>query len=130
MSDVFEGKSLQDLLQEVHGNTLDKRQTISDIVSELRSFIKNVDDIVVLAPIIKDYLDLMIKNDEHLIKVGTIVQRIISAESYKRGSGGSLEELLSDDEKDRLLADAKKEMNDELDALEAKAKEAIEKVAK
>jgi hypothetical protein len=128
MSDVFEGKSLQDLLKEVHGNTLDKRQTISDIVTELRSFIKDINDIVVVAPIIKDYLDLLIKNDEHLIKVGTIVQRIISAESYKKGGGASLDDLLSDDEKERLIADAKNELEAELNKLEAKTTEAIDKV--
>ena len=122
MSDVFEGKTLQDLLQEIHGNTLDKRQTISDIISELRGFIKQIDDVVVVAPIIKDYLDILIKNDEHLIKIGTIVQRIISAESYKKGGGATLEDLFSEEEKEQLLQEAKKELTAELDKLEEKTK--------
>lgn len=120
MSEVFEGKSLQDLLRDIHSSTLDKGSTIRDIIFEIRQHINSKEDIVMLAPIIKDYLDLLVKNDEHLIKIGTIVQRIISAQNYGKPGEGGLEDLLSDEEKEALLASAKSEINAELDKLAEK----------
>ena len=117
MADVFEGKSLQDLLQDIHNTTLDKRSEIKDFIYEIRKCIQSKDDMVMLAPIIKDYFDLLIKNDDSLTKIATIVQRIISADGGK--GGGGLEDLLSDDEKEALIAGGKKEIEAELAKLDA-----------
>lgn len=130
MSDVFEGKSLQDLLRDIHMNTLDKRSTIQDIIYEIRKHIDTKDDIVMLAPIIKDYVDLLIKNDEHLIKIGTIVQRLISVQNSGKTGEGGLEDMLSDAEKEALVAAAKSEINAELSKLEEKTKAVVENAGK
>ncbi len=127
MPDVFEGKSLEDLLKEIHNTTLDKRSEIRDFIYEIRKCIATKDDMVMLAPIIKDYFDLLIKNDDSLTKIATIVQRIISAESGKGGIG-SMEDFLTDQEKEALVAGAKKEIEAELVKLEEKTESLIKKV--
>lgn len=127
MADVFEGKSLQDLLKDIHNTTLDKRGEIRDFIYEIRKSIASKDDMVMLAPIIKDYFDLLIKNDDSLTKIATIVQRIISAENYGKAGTGNLEDLLSDEEKEALVAGAKAEIEAELAKLEEKTNAAVAK---
>jgi hypothetical protein len=114
---VFDDKNFSDLLREIHEATLLKRSRIDEMIIELRRLIAKPDDAVVLAPIIKEFLDVMVRNDEHLVKIAVIVQRMISTES-KAGSGG-IEDLLSDDEKAKLMADALKELEEEVNAIDA-----------
>ncbi len=55
---------------------------------------------VQLIPMIKEYLEINVKNDEQLVKLAGIVQRIIANEN----KGGSEAEFgLSDKEKEQLL---------------------------
>ena len=54
---------------------------------------------VLVAPIIKEYMDTAVRNDEHLVKLAGVLQRIIS-----KSSGESDESmLLSDEEKEELM---------------------------
>ena len=70
------------------------------LIQEIHGFITTIDDVVMVAPIIKEYMDASIKNDEHLVKLAGVLQRIISK------SSGSDEEsmLLSEAEKDELMS--------------------------
>lgn len=105
-TDVFEGKTLHNLLKDVYDHTDSRRARIMHLVTTLSGYVTNSDAAVVFAPIIRDYLDVLIKNDEHLVKLGTIAQRIISSEAYKSG-GASIDELLSEEEKQSLLSEVK-----------------------
>jgi hypothetical protein len=53
-----------------------------------------------LIPMIKEYLDINVKNDEQLVKLATVVQRLIAAENK---GGAEAEFGLSDKEKEQLL---------------------------
>jgi hypothetical protein len=114
---VFEGKSLQDLLQDIYNNTLSKRLKLLEMIDMFKKFIKTPDDAVIVGPIIKDFFDVLVKNDDHLIKVATIIQRIISAESYK--SGATPENYITDDERERLLREAVVELEHEVARIES-----------
>lgn len=114
---VFEGKNFTDLLRDIHDATLHKRNRIDEMIVELRRLISSPDHAVILAPIIKEYLDVMVRNDEHLVKIAAIVQRIIAAE-HNNKSGTSLDDLLSDDEKDKLMASAIKDLEDAVNKID------------
>jgi hypothetical protein len=116
-TEVFAGKTLQNLLEDIYNNTKNKRMTILGVIKQLQEKMVNVESIMIFAPMIKDYLDIMVKNDDHLIKIATVVQRIISAEAYQNG-GGDLSEILSDAEKAKLLSDAREELEEEIKILE------------
>ena len=60
--------------------------------------IKNMTDATVIVPLIKDYIDASLKNDDHLIKMAGIIQR---ASQRAETSGGDFS--LSDDEKKQLI---------------------------
>ena len=116
--EIFEGKSFQDLTKDIYKNTTDRRKQIDLLISEIHGFITTIDDVVMVAPIIKEYMDTAVKNDEHLVKLAGVLQRIIS-----KSSGADDESmLLSDAEKEELmgtLQDTVQDLQNESDRLES-----------
>ncbi len=99
--EIFEGKSLSSLFKDIYENTEFNRKQLDVLTKELVQFIKDGDTAVQIVPMIKEYLEINVKNDDQLVKMAGIVQRLISAES----KGGSDDEFgLSDKEKEQLLS--------------------------
>ncbi len=96
--EIFEGKSFQDLTHDIYKNTSDRKKQIDLLVSEIHGFIQTIDDVIMVAPIIKEYMDVAVKNDEHLVKLAGVIQRIIS-----KSSGDEESFLLSESEKEDLI---------------------------
>ena len=98
--EIFEGKSFQDLTKDIYKNTTDRKKQIDLLISEIHGFITTIDDVVMVAPIIKEYMEVSVKNDEHLVKLAGVLQRIMG-----KSSGANEESmLLSESEKDELMA--------------------------
>lgn len=97
--ELFPGKNLGGLFQDIYNNQVSKKERISQFIADIKNKLKTNSDMVMLAPLIRDMIDTSIKNDEHLIKLATVVQRIISAEKKSEGDIG----FLTDDEKEQLL---------------------------
>ena len=74
--ELFKGKSLSSLFEDIYNNSKHNKHQLEVLVKEVTSFIKD-GDIVQLIPMIKEYLEINVKNDEQLVKPG-IVQRIIN----------------------------------------------------
>ena len=97
--EIFEGKSFQDLTHDIYKNTTDRKKQIDLLISEIHGFITTIDDVIMVAPIIKEYMEVSVKNDEHLVKLAGVLQRIIS-----KSTGVNDESmLLSDSEKEELM---------------------------
>jgi hypothetical protein len=121
MSEIYDGKTLSDLFRDIVELAAVKRTKLDDIIYDLRGHVKTSDDVVCIAPIIKDFFDVSIKNDDQLTKVATIAQRVITAE---KNAGAGLDSLLSEEEKDELLKMASKSSEeDELKRLETISKD-------
>ena len=116
-NEIFEGKTFQDLTRDIYENTNKKKLQIDLLISEIHGFITTIDDVVIIAPIIKEYMEVSIKNDEHLVKLAGVLQRIIS----KSSSGIDDESmLLSDSEKEELMStlqDSVQDLQNESDRL-------------
>jgi hypothetical protein len=98
--ELFEGKSLSSLFKDIYENSKHNKHQLEVLVKEVTSFIKDGDMAIQLIPMIKEYLEINVKNDEQLVKLATVVQRLIAAEQ----KGGSESEFgLSDKEKEQLL---------------------------
>ena len=102
-SDIFGDKKLKDLFQEIYNNQKKKDKQISALISELKPLVNEIGDATLIVPLIKEYLEISVKNDEQLIKMATIVQRALS-NSAEAGNGFDL----SDEEKTQLLAEIDK----------------------
>ena len=127
--EVFKGKKLSDLFQEIHQNSEVKRVQIDSMLSHLTSMISNPDDAVQLVPVIKDYMEVAVKNDEQLIKIAGIVGRILQAEM----KGVNDEGLLTDREKEQLMQALEDEVNTiqiESDKIKNQKKNVDDKISK
>jgi len=127
--EVFKGKQLSDLFEEIHTNSEVKRVQIDSMLSHLTSMITNPDDAVQLVPVIKDYMEVAVKNDEQIIKIAGIVGRILQAEM----KGVNDEGLLSDLEKEQLMKALEDEVTTiqiESDKIKHKKKSVDDKISK
>ena len=103
-SNIFGDKKLKDLFQEIYTNQKKKEKQISALIEELKPLIDDIGDATLVVPLIKEYLEIGVKNDEQLIKMTTIIQRCLSNDN-NNGDGGL---LISDEEKAQLLGEINK----------------------
>ena len=97
--EIFGGKKFSDILEEIHKNSTDKKVQIDLLISELTGYIQTANDVVQIVPLISQYLEVAVKNDEQLVKLATLVQRILNVEA----KGAEQSSLLSENEKEQLL---------------------------
>jgi hypothetical protein len=93
---IFGNKTFSSLLEDIYKNSKKKESQIKSLIEELKPLIDDMGDAISVVPMIKEYLEIGIKNDEHLIKIAAIVQRTMS--SGKNDNG----ELLTQSEIDQL----------------------------
>jgi len=115
--DVYDGKSFRDLCKDVVDRSQSKKDQLDTLFSDVRSHIKNANDVQVFLPRIKELLDVGVKNDEQLIKLASVVQRLQSAQLDALGGDAG---TLTDEEKEQLMqsvAQAKlKEITQEIES--------------
>jgi len=99
--EIFEGKTLSDVFKDIYDNSKTNKQQLEVLMKEVVGFIKDGDTAVQIIPMLKEYLEINVKNDEQLVKLATIVQRITAAE--KRVSDSGDEFGLSESEKQQLM---------------------------
>tara|TARA_Y100000593_G_scaffold69155_1_gene126973 strand:- start:50 stop:448 length:399 start_codon:yes stop_codon:yes gene_type:complete len=97
--EIFEGTTFQDLTKDIYENQKNKKLQLDLLIQEIHGMIQTLDDAVLIAPLIKELFDVAIKNDEHLVKLASVYQRILA----KSSSGDEESMLLSDSEKEDLI---------------------------
>ncbi len=122
--EIFEGKTLSDVFKDIYDNSKTNKQQLEVLMKEVVGFIKDGDTAVQIIPMLKEYLEINVKNDEQLVKLATIVQRITAAE--KRVSDSGEEFGLSDREKQQLM-DA---IESDVQELQTKQDEVLESINK
>ena len=104
---IFDGKTSSDVFKEIYNNSKKKDKQINSLIAELKPLIQNIGDAPVVVPLIKEYLEVSVKNDEHLIKMMAVIQRLNN--STANGGGDS---LLTDEELKQLQAIAEEVANE------------------
>lgn len=99
---IFDDKRFSDLLRDIYINNKKKETQINGLIDGLKPLIKNVSDASMMVPLIKEYLEVAVKNDEHLVRLASIVQRLLIASE----KGDKDEMSLSDAERNQLLSEA------------------------
>ena len=105
--ELFKGKDLSGVFKDIYDNQQSRKKNISQLIQEIRHSIRGVGDWAVMGPIVKDLIDTSVKNDDSLIKLATIVQRMISATTNDEGEIG----MLTDREKEQLLEEVEVAIN-------------------
>ena len=106
--ELFKGTNFSDLMRDVYHNSKKKSRQIDALIKNLEPMIKNIGDASIIVPMIKDYLEVSVKNDDALVKLAAVVQRLVSANS-KDDDGNEFG--LSEEERKRLLEEAESELN-------------------
>jgi hypothetical protein len=97
--ELFPGKNLSGLFKNIYDNQQSKKQRISELIAEMKKVIRHSGDMAVIGPIIKDLVDTSVRNDESLLKMAAIAQRMVASKEKVDGDTG----FLSDKEKEQLL---------------------------
>lgn len=100
-TEIFGSKKFSDLLKDIYENQKKKDRQINLLIADLKPLITGINDAAILVPVIKDYMEVSVKNDEHLVKLAAVIQRMVS---NKNEEGNS---FLTDEEKDALLKEIK-----------------------
>lgn len=126
--EIFKGVSFSDLMSDVYHNSKKTSRQINQLIAQLQPLIRSASDATIIVPLIKEYLDVSVKNDDHLVKLTAIVQRYISTKQTISGDGS----LLSDDEKKQLLEAAEatlsSELGDEIDRIDTEERALKQKI--
>ena len=94
---IFDDKSFSDILKEIHKNQTKKSKQLASLIAELRPLITSLGDATVVVPLIKEYMEINVRNDDQLIKMAAIVQRLSTGASSSGDSG-----LLTEEEMEQL----------------------------
>ena len=112
-TELFKGKTFSDIMSDVYHNSKKKDRQLKLLIAQLEPLVKNLSDATVIVPLIKEYMEVSIKNDDQIVKLAAIVQRMMKdANSGDDGGFG-----LSDDEKKQLISNAK-EIDKTIEALQ------------
>ena len=106
--EIFEGKTFQSLTKDIYENSKNKRVQIDLLIQEVHSLINGIDDVALIGPVIKELMDVSIKNDEHLVKLASVLQRLLT-----KSQGASDDAFsLTDQEKEDLINTLQDAAND------------------
>ena len=126
--ELFPGKNLSGLFEDIYNNQINKKKHISEVIFELRKMVRHAGDMAVIGPIIKDLIDTSVRNDDQLVKLATIAQRIIASNQKSEGDTGFLTEA----EREQLLAEIEQVQDDieRMDDMQNEIEEVKQKLEK
>jgi len=95
---IFGSKTFSDILKNIYDNSKEKERQIKDLITGLKPLITDTQSALMVVPLIKEYLDVSVKNDDSLIKMAGIVQRAMA-----NSNGGNDDNMLSEAEREQLM---------------------------
>ena len=114
---IFGDKKFSDLSKEIYENSKLKKTQIDLLIQEVHGYIQGIEDIAVVGPVLKELFDVAVKNDDNLLKLATVIQRIMNKQVDIMDDTS----LLTDEEKQELmdtLEEAAAELQDKSDEIQ------------
>ena len=99
---IFKDKKFSDLLEEIYDLQQQKNTQVTALIQELKPLVQEIGDATLIVPLIKEYMEIGVKNDDALIKMATIIQRVVNTVHDDSGIG------ITDEEKEALMAEMEK----------------------
>ena len=96
---IFDDKKFSDLSKEIYENSKLKKTQIDLFIQEVHSYIQGIEDIAIVGPVLKELFDVAVKNDDNLLKLATVIQRIMNKQVDVMDDTS----LLTDEEKQELM---------------------------
>ena len=108
-NELFDGVTLKTLFRDIYDNQVSKKQEINELVATLAKLITRPDDVAIIGPVLQQFVDTGVKNDEQLVKMANIIQRFVAAEMKVDTSSDGM--LLTEMEKETLLKNAMQDLS-------------------
>lgn len=99
--ELYKGKTFASLCKDIVSNAEEKKTQLDVLITDLREMIKTVNDAVTIVPLLKEYFDVSVRNDEQLIKLAAIIQRMMAGKATDGDSGSA---VLTDEERKQLMS--------------------------
>jgi len=112
--ELYKGKKFSSLLKDIVTNSEDRNDKLERLIKDLSSMVKTPNDAIIIIPLIREYLDITVKNDEQLVKLAAIVQRLISSNTKDNSDSGFM-----------LTEEDLKKLNEEVDIIKKQSDEPI-----
>ena len=96
---IFGDKKFSDLSKEIYENSKLKKTQIDLLIQEVHGYIQGIEDIAIVGPVLKELFDVAVKNDDNLLKLATVIQRIMNKQVDVMDDTS----LLTDEEKQELI---------------------------
>ena len=96
---IFDDKNFSDLSKEIYENSKLKKTQIDLLIQEVHGYIQGIEDIAIVGPVLKELFDVAVKNDDNLLKLATVIQRIMNKQVDIMDDTS----LLTDEEKQELM---------------------------
>ena len=93
-TELFKGKTFADIMSDVYHNSKKKDRQLKLLIAQLEPLVKNINDATIVVPLIKEYMEVSVRNDEQIVKLAAIVQRMMKDTNSEDGGLG-----LTEDEK-------------------------------
>ena len=88
--EIFKGKTVAKLMEEAYRDKNEKSNQLRGMINQLKDLITDGGDAVMMVPLIKEYMDLLIKNDDVIIKMLGIIQKIETAAARAQEENGGI----------------------------------------
>lgn len=114
---IYGNVSFATICEKIVTNSIETKNQIDILSNEVRALIKTPADAVAIIPVMRQYLDTGVRNDEQLVKLAAVLQRLISADGVDTKDSISSDSLgISEEEKQQLMEIANEmvEVNEEL----------------
>ena len=112
-TELFKGKSFADIMSDIYTNSKKKDRQIKLLIAQLEPLVKDINDATVVVPLIKEYMEVSVRNDDQIVKLAAIIQRMMKDANSDDSAGGL---GLTEEEKRQLLENTK-EIDDQIDSL-------------
>lgn len=138
--EVFENKTVKQIFKDIYDSVESDDELIKHTIESLMSIVSNSSNndegfdaeslMGFIAPVLKDYIDVSVKNKETLVKMMKIVYQFLTSTNSGAKDTDENEFGLTDEEREKLLSDATKEVQiiqKEVDKNDKKIKKISEK---
>ena len=127
---AFKDTSLGDILEEAHQRSTEQKELVERLIDQLSDLMDDGDDAIALVPLIKEYLDINVKNNEQLVKIAQVIQRMYNASIKQDGAAGGAGAGFSKEDKEELRSIAEGMSDVETEDLIKNAEEKVEEIGK
>lgn len=103
---LFDEYSLQDLFKQIVTNSRQTRKHLKQTIQQIADFLQDKVDLQILSPQISNYMNIMVKNDQLLLKLANAVTKIVSVKNRFQEESDEL----TQEQKKQLIEQAKKQI--------------------